>query len=738
MPSTWQPDRSQPNSMKAAAFAAANASSRPNKRSSLPNSGWGNSAANQALSAAGTATDRVEPREPMTDLNRQKSLRAAKGAFAGSTVRPRSRSSPQTYPDSANAATNALSAATAAANRSDIYLKIEDVGAVPVTTMNRQMYTANPPVKPEVDERNREASLHASAVAMAKTMYAQQQKMFDATKQAQGQNGIKGSSAPGSPMLEGNQQPRQYTNLQEAAYKLAQERLARLRTQHEQDRELAEYYGTSPISPDTPSRKLSKIGRMRRRSSSDGDVTAHQVDDDRQRSRQIHKQMSMFSTRLDEVDEAKRSRDREALLAAAQRNVKAALEGMDEKRYRDTGRVPSSKLDDWEAKAYSAAQSRSDARTSADKTGKVDLGAGQYMDREKVEEIAAKRVQPVLDEINEKAELERQRIIAQKEEQEKKRLEWEAEKARNAEIKESARKLKEEEKARVEGLKLEAKAQKNEEKAARAEEKRAAKEKGQTSIEDPEDVHQGVGTRQSLDKTSGDEVPSTPHHRSRLSRPFTPKIQTRGTAKNDASVSSPVTSPDSAGESQAARVKNWLRSRLSKPRSRSISSGKAEKQPAGGFIGGVALSRLHTDGTGSLTSLSDGTRSMREVALAGRPLTAAPPSTVTTTIQAGGDEVGESSRTAQTTSSPPTRERRGFGRSLRRRRRRADSESSSLSSVSSEGDAKGEVARARARARTAATLEGIEAPKTIEDPAGAHVRLSGSPERGSKFIENIE
>lgn len=378
----------------------------------------------------------------MTDLNRQRSLRAAKGAFAATNGRPRSRSSPQTYPDSANAATNALSAATIANNRSDIYIRMEDAGAVPVTTMNRLMYTANPPVKPEVDERNREASLHASAVAMAKTMYAQQQRMFDAAKQAQGQNSHRGNSAPGSPEIDGAQQPRQFANLQEAAYKLAQERLARLRTQHEQDREMAEYYGTSPISPDSPSKKLSKIGRMRRRSSSDGDVTPYQGDDDRQRSRQIRKQMSLFSTRLDEVDQAKRTRDREALLAAAQRNVKAALDGMDEKRYRDTGRVAPSKLSDWEAKAHLAAQARSDARNGVDKSGKIDLGAGQYMDREKVEEIAAKRVQPVLDEINEKAELERQRIVALREEQEKKRIEWEAEKARNAEIKESVRKLK--------------------------------------------------------------------------------------------------------------------------------------------------------------------------------------------------------------------------------------------------------------------------------------------------------
>lgn len=405
----------------------------------MPASMWGNAAATQAFAAAGSA-EKVGPRAPMTGLNRQKSLRAAEGAFAGSG-RPRSKSSPQTYPDSENAAANALSAATVA-NRSGIYIRMEDAGAVPLTTMDRQMYTTHPPVRPEADERNREASLHASAVAMAKTMYAHQQKAMDAAKQTQGQHGEMGGSRPGSTGTGGAQQRTQFASLQEAAYKLAQERLSRLRDEHQQNRELAEYYGTSPTSPTSPGRKLTKMTRTRRRASSDGDLVASPGDDDRQQSRRIRKQMSMFSTRLDEVDAAKRSRDREALLAAAQRNVKATLEGMDEKMYRETGRIAPAKLNEWEQKAHAAAQTRSEARMGADRTGQVDLGAGQYMDRDKVNDIAAKRVQPVLDEINEKAELERERLMALKVDQEKRRLERESEKAKNIEDKEAIRRLK--------------------------------------------------------------------------------------------------------------------------------------------------------------------------------------------------------------------------------------------------------------------------------------------------------
>lgn len=115
--------------------------------------------------------------------------------------------------------------------------------------------------------------------------------------------------------------------------------------------------------------------------------------------------------------------------------------------------------------------------------------------------------------------------------------------------------------------------------------------------------------------------------------------------------------------------------------------------------------RLHADGTGSLTSLSEGNRSasMREVALAGRPAFATPSAQI--------DEVGERS------GAPRHRE------------------GGSVSSLSSEGT---EVGRARARARTVAALEGIEAPKLIADPAGILPRNSGSPERNSKFIEIIE
>lgn len=440
MPSAWQPHPSPAGSKTAAVLAAENAARGDRQSSSssaMPASIWGNSAANQAFAAGRNSPRDSAPTGTMATLDRQKSLRAARGAMAGST-RPRSTSTPMTYPDSANAAANALSAATIAHRPAGTAAQTgADAGASPITKLDRQMYTSNPPVKPEVDDRNREAVLHASAVAMAKKMYSNQQKAFDAASHSIDQGGSRPGSADSDIV-----RPMQFNNLQEAAYRLAQERLAKLHEEHQRNRGYQDYYGAG-TSPASPGRKFTKLGKARRRSSSDSDVAGPGTEDDRKRSRQIHKQMSLFSTRLSEVDESQRARDRDALLAAAQRNVKAAMEGMDEKVSRDTGRVTSAKLSEWELRAHATAQARSDERKGGGvAAGKVDLGGGQYMDREKVDEIAAKRVQPLLDEINEKAEIERKRIVALREEQEKKRLEWEAEKARSAEVKEAQRKLK--------------------------------------------------------------------------------------------------------------------------------------------------------------------------------------------------------------------------------------------------------------------------------------------------------
>ena len=292
-----------------------------------------------------------------------------------------------------------------------------NAGAVPVTTMTRNMFTSNPPVKPEVDEQQNNEKLHQSAVAMARKMYLQQQKSIEQAKESQAEGSAAG-------------QPTQYLNLQDAAYKQAQERLAKLQNEHQNNRDLQEYYGNSqPVR-----RRFSVANKLRRRSSSDGDLNDHQ------QSERIRQQMSLFSNKLSEVDKSKREKDREALLAAAQRNVKARLQGMDEKVYQDTGMINPSMLDAWELKAQQAAQTRHETRTA--NKGKVDIGGGKFMSPEEVDAIAAKRVQPVLDDINEKAEVERERLAIIKLEEEAKKAEQEKQKTRDREIKEINKQVK--------------------------------------------------------------------------------------------------------------------------------------------------------------------------------------------------------------------------------------------------------------------------------------------------------
>jgi hypothetical protein len=150
--------------------------------------------------------------------------------------------------------------------------------------------------------------------------------------------------------------------------------------------------------------------------------------------------MSLFSNSLSQVDAKKRQQDREALISAAQRNVTKSLHGMDEKVFRDTGKVAPSLLSEWEVKAHAAAQAKSDTRM--ENFGKIHIGGGQFVNQSAVDLVAARNVQPVLDEINEKALVERERqatIKAEKEEEQRKAAE---KKAREREGKEINKKLK--------------------------------------------------------------------------------------------------------------------------------------------------------------------------------------------------------------------------------------------------------------------------------------------------------
>lgn len=405
----WHPEESATGSK--AAHAAAKDGGHVNIW--LPEStSAGSSAAGQAFRAKGLSPQVFTG---ATADDNKKALMAATGAMSGG--RKRAGSSPvvppPAYPDSANSAANALKAATSvsrsAAKGSQAKLLPTTSPAIDaarihnaaITNLTREMYTANPPVAPEVEEKKRQQGLRAAAVSMAKQMYDMQQRAIDeAANDGKGDSHYAAASVQNrrshSVASSDEQSTPQYVNLQEAAQKLAAERLAKLHDEHAAYRN---YYGATQSAQ----KRLSIRGRPRRRASSDGSSPQG----DGERSRMIRNQMSMFKDEVAQVDAKKRQRDRDALLEAAQRNVRASMTGMDERVFNETGKASPAMVEDWEAKAKARAKADSDARMV--NHGRVNIGGGKYLDQSEVDAIAASRVQPTLDEITEKAEKQRAR-----------------------------------------------------------------------------------------------------------------------------------------------------------------------------------------------------------------------------------------------------------------------------------------------------------------------------------------
>ena len=393
------------------------------------------SAAGQAMRAKGLGP---KPGLGLTSDGEKKALMAATGAM--STSRQRSDSTPTTapsYPDSTNSAANALKAATSVhKHASNVNKPNTDTLKSPtsppldaarihnaaLTNLSREMYTSHPPVAPEVEEAKRQAGLRAAAVSMAKQMYMVQQKAIaDAQEGEIGDSQHAANSVhrrkPSMGSSEDSLPPtQQYSNLQEAAQRLATERLAKLHDEHTAYRN---YYGATVPG----SKRLSIRGRTRRRDSSDG----QDGDSDDERRRKIHSEMSLFTDKLAQVDAKKRQQDRDSLMEAARRNVRASMLGMDEKVLADTGKVTPAMMEDWETKANARAEA--DSKSRMVNHGKVSIGGGKFMNQSAIDVIAAAKVQPTLDEITEKAEKQRARDEQLREEaEERKRIAAEKEK----------------------------------------------------------------------------------------------------------------------------------------------------------------------------------------------------------------------------------------------------------------------------------------------------------------------
>lgn len=491
----WQPELSAAGS-KAALYA---------DRKGADVKIWRPTGTDAGHSAAGQAM-RMKGLSPQLDDGHtleggKRALTAATGAMSSSRNRSGSTPTPvSSYPDASNSAANALKAATTAGRTPKktqptptaspgLSIDAAKIHNQALTNLSREMYTSHPPVAPETEEKKRQDTLRAAAVSMAKKMYdVQQRQAQEAAALRRSDSQYAANSAADRPQSSASSAetgPPQYANLQEAAKKLATERLAKLHDEHAAYRN---YYGTQKPQ----NRKLSIRGR--RRASSDGQAG----DSDEERSKQIRSEMSLFTDKLAQVDGKKRKQDRDSLLAAAQRNVRASMTAQDARVFNDTGKVSPAMMAEWEAKARAKAESESEARLV--NHGMVNIGGGKFLDQSEVDAIATAKVQPTLDEITDTAErhrerdeelrqqqLERERIAAEKATDDKERAaktkeEWKRFRGKKTYIVvDSANRISDEEKREERAKKEEAKAKKAEEKRRRDEEKR--KSRGEKTAE---------------------------------------------------------------------------------------------------------------------------------------------------------------------------------------------------------------------------------------------------------------
>lgn len=561
----WQPEASAAGS-KAALLAHKD---KDNAKVHLwtpgPNS-YGNSAATIAMGKKGAS-----PQAASSSVNgsNSKALLAATGAVSNSG-RKRAQSSPaptELYPDASNSARNALSAATIATSPSMRASKTNptptlaritspamEAARIQHARISKEMYTERPPVAIEVEEKKRQDALKASAISMAKKLYDVQQHHIETatgtTPRSHAQTGATAAHGqqPGSSEADLKAQAMQYIGVQEAAQRLAAERLAKI--EPDDSSNYRNYYGY-----EKPTRSKLSIRRGRPRAVSNPETV--DSDDDELTPRRIRNQMSQLNRSIAEVDAKKREQDRKQLLAAAERKVHAQMLGLDKKIYDETGKMSPAMIDEWDAKARAKAAANSEARM--EHHGKVHLGSGKYMDQADIEAVALARIQPTLNDIAEKTEKRRAEEEEQRLEMEEKKREAQIEKERNAEIKAEEKRAREEEKRAQRAREAEEKAAAKQEKEAKrekeAEEKRMAKEEKRKSREAPKPA--AVNT---AGTTTGGDITVQAIEGTPPGSPTTPKPGSKG-------------------------IKSFLNKlkRKSKP---PPGSAEAEKQ---GFVGGAAL-----------------------------------------------------------------------------------------------------------------------------------------------------
>ncbi|KAL4996827.1 hypothetical protein BDV10DRAFT_101851 [Aspergillus recurvatus] len=282
--------------------------------------------------------------------------------------------------------------------------------------LDRKLFTATPPVAPELEEHRRKSILEAASISMAKDMYGAMEAKdggFQNSSTTYSQRATSVSKRDSAALQQASTlMLSQAMNLQGVAEKRAAEKLAGLEDEAAAYRS---YYGVEPQGT------RSSLALRRRRASNETDQF------DQERSKEIRTQMSMLRSKLNAVDEKrneKRENDRASLLELARKNVDAAIQDMDKRIYSgEAGQsVALQKYLDEKA-AERAQKGIQDMDAQYMLANKVNIGGRRYVEMSDIEDVARSRLKPTLDEIEDIAETQRARELeARLDEEQRQRL----------------------------------------------------------------------------------------------------------------------------------------------------------------------------------------------------------------------------------------------------------------------------------------------------------------------------
>ncbi|KAL4936558.1 hypothetical protein BDV06DRAFT_204792 [Aspergillus oleicola] len=295
--------------------------------------------------------------------------------------------------------------------------------------LNPKLFTATPPVAPEVEEHRRKSILEAASISMAKDIYSAMERQETGLPGRTRSRRSVSVSKPESPTLQraSTLVLSQALNLHDVAQKRAEERLAGLEDEQANYRN---YYGVEP--PAT----RSSLTIRRRRGSNETEVDA-------EKSKEIRTQMSALRSRLNAVDQ-RRENDRASLLELARKNVNAAIQDMDKRLLSEGQSVAMQKYLDEKA-AERAQKNIQDLDAQYILANKVNIGGRKYIEMSDVEDLARARLQPTLNEIDERAESLRAREMEIRLDEEQRQRLAGLEREREADIKAETEKAKAEE-----------------------------------------------------------------------------------------------------------------------------------------------------------------------------------------------------------------------------------------------------------------------------------------------------